>query len=160
MIQKVNSTNGLTPIGAPKVILQRGTNEGPAIGQPSLTANYNPNAPNGFAYFLFYSSGCYDSVKYDTRYATNLNGPAAGLYTKAAAPLMKSGDGKNLHSPGKNTIDLKLQQVIRLIRKTGALDISGDAQHVVFSSYECAYAQGRRQMRTGLVEIKGLNVTI
>ena len=106
MVQKVNSTTGLTAIGAPKVILQRGANEGPNIGQPSLTANYNPDAPNGFAYFLFYSSGCYDSVKYDARYATNLNGPAAGLYTKATTPLMKSGDGKNLHSPGKKKLCL------------------------------------------------------
>lgn len=101
MIQQVNATDGQTLIGAPQIILQRGSNEGPTIGSPSLTSYYNPTAANGYAYFLFYSSGCSNSVKYATRYATNIVGPSAGLYVKVATPLMKSGDGKNLHSPGK-----------------------------------------------------------
>ena len=100
MIQKVDATDGQTLIGAPQIILRRGPGEGTTIGSPSLTAYDNPGAVNGYTYFLFYSSDCSHSVKYATRYATSVKGPIAGSYIKAATPLMRSGDGKNLYSPG------------------------------------------------------------
>lgn len=90
-LQQLGS-DGVSPIGEAVTILDRDDSDGPLVEAPSIY-----RSEEGI-YFLFFSSGCYTSSDYDVKYAT---APIiVGPYTKASAPLLKSGDGPNLHAPG------------------------------------------------------------
>lgn len=91
MLQEL-SADGLSLIGAPTQILDRDDADGPLVEAPSL-----PRSPEG-AYFLFFASGCFSSPTYATSSATSTN--IAGPYTKAARPLLVTGDGANVVGPG------------------------------------------------------------
>lgn len=41
-----------------------------------------------------------------------------------------------------------------------SLDISGDADHALFTSYEYPWVRGRRQLRTARVNIVGLSASL
>ncbi|KAL1304488.1 hypothetical protein AAFC00_003478 [Neodothiora populina] len=86
-------------------------------------------------YFLFFSSGCFVTSSYTISYATSssLRGP----YTRAAAPLMQTGDGHGLIAPG-------------------GMDIWSDNQHMIFHANNAA----GRSMYTALINLSGTTVTV
>ena len=91
MLQEVGA-DGVTKVGAAVQILDRDDSDGPLIEAPSL------HRSNEGIYFLFFSSNCFTTPRYDTSYATatSVNGP----YTKAGRPLLITGDGPDLVGPG------------------------------------------------------------
>jgi beta-xylosidase len=86
------SADGLSLAGNPTQILDRDESDGPLVEAPSLYLS-----PEG-VYFLFFASGCYSSPTYATSYATSRS--IAGPYTKAARPLLITGDGAGIVGPG------------------------------------------------------------
>ncbi|KAJ3125784.1 hypothetical protein HK100_010602 [Physocladia obscura] len=95
MLQAVGN-DGVTLIGNPIQLIDRGAADGPLIEAPSLVYW------DGW-YYLFFSSNCYSTPQYDISYAvaTSVTGP----YTKVGAPnapLLITGD-YNLSSPGGAT---------------------------------------------------------
>ncbi|PGH13049.1 hypothetical protein AJ79_03886 [Helicocarpus griseus UAMH5409] len=93
-LQKVEG-DGVTKVGEPIAILDRDETAGPLVEAPSLILS-----PEG-VYFLFYSTHCYTSPKYDVRYATSRS--ITGPYVKAKESLIKTGDF-GLTSPGGATV--------------------------------------------------------
>ncbi|RMZ78457.1 hypothetical protein DV737_g3904, partial [Chaetothyriales sp. CBS 132003] len=91
MLQEV-ADDGVTKIGEPVRILDRGDQDGPLVEAPTLY-----RSDEGI-YFLFFSSNCFTTPLYDVAYATALN--ITGPYTRAGRPLLISGDGPNLVGPG------------------------------------------------------------
>lgn len=91
MLQEVDK-DGVTMIGDPIQILDRDDSDGPLIEAPSL------HLSDDGIYFLFFSSSCFTTPRYDTSYATatNIQGP----YTKSGRPLLVTGDGPDLVGPG------------------------------------------------------------
>jgi beta-xylosidase len=90
-LQQVGS-DGVSQIGNPITILDRDASDGPLVEAPSLFRSRQG------IYFLFFSSGCFTGPTYNVKYATATD--IAGPYTKASAPLIKTGDGPNLQGPG------------------------------------------------------------
>ncbi|KAB5513105.1 glycosyl hydrolase [Coniochaeta sp. 2T2.1] len=92
MMQQL-AQDGVTKIGTPFQILDRGQYDGPLIEAPSLIKS-------GSTYVLFFSSNCYSTTLYDISYATapSLSGP----YTKSSAPLLVTGN-YGLTAPGGAT---------------------------------------------------------
>lgn len=90
MLQEV-AHDGVTLIGSPVQILDRDDLDGPLIEAPSLH-----RSAEGI-YFLFYSSNCFTTPKYDVSYATatNIHGP----YTRSNRPLLITSDA-GLVGPG------------------------------------------------------------
>ena len=137
MIQEVSSTDGVTLVGNPSVLLQLSPADGPVIEAPSLA-----KATDG-TYFLFFSSNCYNGPYYDISYATA--SAVRGPYTKVQAPhapLLVSGDenGK-LNSPG------------------GA-DVSPDGTKILFHSDLKPSDPSTRQMWSAKLSIDGGYVSI
>ncbi|KAF9222898.1 glycoside hydrolase family 43 protein [Gyrodon lividus] len=92
MLQAMEA-DGLTPVGDPVQILDRGVYDGPLIEAPVLILHEG-------TYVLSFSSNCYNTDLYDISYAT---APFVfGPYTKAASPLLVTGD-YNLTAPGGAT---------------------------------------------------------
>jgi len=89
MLQKLTS-DGLSPVGNPVQILDRGQFDGPLIEAPNLLRQ------NGI-YFLFFSSNCFNTNLYDISYATATS--ITGPYTKASAPFKVTGNN-GLTAPG------------------------------------------------------------
>ncbi|PYH48956.1 glycoside hydrolase family 43 protein [Aspergillus saccharolyticus JOP 1030-1] len=87
--------DGVTPVGNPVQILQNDKSDGPLVEAPNIL-----RTPQGI-YYLFFSSHCFTSPKYNVKYAyaTSLKGP----YTRANRPLLKTGDF-DLISPGGATV--------------------------------------------------------
>jgi beta-xylosidase len=85
------SSDGLSPIGSPVTILDRGPYDGPLIEAPVLIKH------NG-TYVLFFSSNCFNTDYYDisTATAASITGP----YTKASAPLLVTNASRGLYGPG------------------------------------------------------------
>jgi beta-xylosidase len=83
------ASDGVTPLGGPRTILDRNDADGPLVEAPSL-------ARLGDKYFLFFSSNCYDKPLYDSSFAVadSIYGP----YTKRG-PLLLTGD-MGLTAPG------------------------------------------------------------
>ena len=96
LLQEVDRSDGLTLIGDAKEILDREDVDGPLIEAPSL------HLTDENIYFLFYSSHCYTTSKYNTLYATATN--IWGPYTRSQEPLFQSGDGPKLLGPGGTDI--------------------------------------------------------
>ena len=84
--------DGVTTIGEPVSILDRTDDDGPLVEAPSM------HVSNEGVYFLFFSSNCYTTTKYDVKYATATN--ISGPYTRAEGALLTTGDGPNLIAPG------------------------------------------------------------
>ncbi|PYI19482.1 Arabinanase/levansucrase/invertase [Aspergillus violaceofuscus CBS 115571] len=89
------AADGVTPVGDPVQILQNDKSDGPLVEAPNLL-----RTAQGI-YYLFFSSHCFTSPKYDVKYAyaTSLKGP----YTRADRALFKTGDF-GLKSPGGATV--------------------------------------------------------
>ena len=85
MLQKMQSDR-VTPDGNPVQILDRDNIDGPLIEAPSL--NYKDGL-----YYLFFSSNCYNSCKYDTSYATakTINQTPYDKAHAPDAPLLQKG---------------------------------------------------------------------
>jgi beta-xylosidase len=133
LLQQVGS-DGVSPISAPVPILDRDDSDGPLVEAPSLYRTADGT------YFLFFSSGCYTDTSYDAKYATATS--ITGPYTKASAPLLKSGDGPNLNGPG------------------GA-SMAADGQFMVFHANLNAPGQPlKRAMFTAKPTFSGMTVTI
>ncbi|PGH14649.1 hypothetical protein AJ80_05829 [Polytolypa hystricis UAMH7299] len=94
MLQEVEE-DGIKKIGNPVQILDRDESDGPLVEAPYITRTEEG------VYFLFYSSHCFNSKKYDVRYATSL--ALEGPYRKAKERLLKTGDF-HLTSPGGATV--------------------------------------------------------
>lgn len=90
MLQEVG-LDGISLVGDAVQILDRDEIDGPLIEAPSLH-----RSEEGI-YFLFFSSNCFTTPKYDVSYATATN--IYGPYTKAARPLLVTSDA-NLVGPG------------------------------------------------------------
>ncbi|KAI1617564.1 alpha-N-arabinofuranosidase [Exophiala viscosa] len=90
MLQEV-AADGVTPIGNPVELLDRDDVDGPLIEAPALH-----RSPEG-VYFLFYSSNCFTTPKYDVSYATATN--VLGPYTRSNRPLLITSDA-GLVGPG------------------------------------------------------------
>ena len=133
MLQQVSPKDGITYVGNPIQILDRGQYDGPLIEAPSLVKK-------GGVYFLFFSSNCYNGPYYDTSYATASN--IAGPYAKASAALLTTGgDGGQLQSPGGTTV-------------------SPDGTKILFHADLNPSDPSIRQMWTGDIKISGTIVTI
>ncbi|CAD0097084.1 unnamed protein product [Aureobasidium mustum] len=93
MLQKL-AGDGVTPVGSPVKLLDRGDLDGPLIEAPSLMRTSNGK------YVLFFSSNCFASSNYDVTYAfaDNINGPYVKL-----GPIMVTGTD-NLYSPGGQSV--------------------------------------------------------
>ena len=103
MMQEVSGSDGVTLIGSPKQILDRGQYDGPLVEAPSMTRVQHPTAKGGWMYILFFSSNCYAGGLYDSSYATSINGIWNGGkdYEKSTKPLLVTGNlGGRLYSPG------------------------------------------------------------
>ena len=103
MLQVVGP-DGITKIGDPVQILSRDADDGPLVEAPYLVLYKG-------IYFLFYSSHCFNSPDYNTKYATapSITGP----YTKAASPLLVSGgDDGALNSPGGASVSRDGTQMV------------------------------------------------
>ena len=95
MLQALDPS-GLNVSGSPITLSDREPSDGPLIEAPTLVKS------DQGVYFLFFSSGCTRSDSYDVKYATaeKIDGP----YTRAAAPLLKSGDYGGLVAPGSVSV--------------------------------------------------------
>lgn len=91
------AADGFTPGSGPFTILDHnGTAEYHGVVEaPSL-------AKSGSDYYLFFSSGCYNTGTYNLNYATSK--AITGPYTRAEEPLLVTGD-YNLTAPGGASID-------------------------------------------------------
>ncbi|MCJ1245887.1 hypothetical protein MMC30_003091 [Trapelia coarctata] len=139
MLQQVNSKDGNTLVGAPTQLLDRGPEDGPLIEAPSMMRAADILGKNP-VYILFYSSNVFTTAQYSINYATSKNGIKAP-YTKAAAPLLQTGDNAGkLFGPG-------------------GLDVGVGGQKVVFHS---GYDGGSivHQMWTGQIAVNGTTVYI
>ena len=88
--------DGVTPVNDPIKILEHDNNsDGPLVESPSLI-----RTAEGI-YYLFFSSHCFNSPKYDIKYASSLS--LKGPYARAKWPLLRSGDF-GLNSPGGATV--------------------------------------------------------
>ncbi|KAF8317376.1 hypothetical protein DL93DRAFT_2165636 [Clavulina sp. PMI_390] len=130
--------DGWSPIGPQVQLLDKDDSDGPLIEAPSLTMVKDPSAAGGYLYMLFYSSHCYNSGDYDSKYATSVNG-IRGPYTKASASLLSTGiDG--MCSPG-------------------GLDVGPDASRVMFHADQGTSAN-TRLVRTGTISIDVTSRTV
>jgi len=91
MLQEVNK-DGITLIGPAVEILDRDRDDGPLIEAPSL------HRSDEGVYFLFFSSNCFTTPRYDVSYATATD--IWGPYTRSEQPLLATGDGPDLVGPG------------------------------------------------------------
>lgn len=96
MLQAVEA-DGITHTSSPATqILDRDASDGVLVEAPNLIL------VDG-TYYLFFSSNCFNSADYNTKYATASN--VRGPYQKASSPLLASGgDGGLLFSPGGATV--------------------------------------------------------
>ncbi|RJE25012.1 Glycosyl hydrolases family 43 [Aspergillus sclerotialis] len=94
MLQEVKS-DGVTRVGDPVQILDINKSDGPLVEAPNII-----RTENGM-YYLFFSSHCFTSPKYNVKYAysKSLKGP----YKRAHRALLKTGDF-GLTSPGGATV--------------------------------------------------------
>ncbi|KIW96948.1 uncharacterized protein Z519_02339 [Cladophialophora bantiana CBS 173.52] len=90
MLQEVGP-DGTTLIGDAIELLDRDEFDGPLIEAPSL------HRSDEGIYFLFFSSNCFTTPKYDVSYATATN--IWGPYTKSSRPLLVTSDA-DLTGPG------------------------------------------------------------
>lgn len=94
MLQLLKS-DGVTPDGNPKKLLDRDESDGPLVEAPSIVLRDG-------TYYLTYSSHMFNTKDYDVRYATAPS--VTGPYTKAKGQLLKTGDltgaGDELMAPG------------------------------------------------------------
>lgn len=90
MLQEVGP-DGISHIGDPVAILDRDVYDGPLIEAPTL------HRSDEGVYFLFFSSNCFTTPKYDVSYATasDIHGP----YTRCNRPLLVTSDA-DLVGPG------------------------------------------------------------
>lgn len=93
MLQQLEA-DGITPVGDPIELLDRGDADGPLIEAPSLIL------VNG-VYILFFSSNCYSTTLYDISYATASS--VTGPFTKSSAPLAVTDNPFDLTAPGGAT---------------------------------------------------------
>lgn len=92
MLQEVDPNDGITIIGDPVQLLDRSMDDGPLIEAPAMYLSKEG------IYFLFFSASCFTTPNYHTSYATSLD--ISGPYSRAARPLLISGDGLNIEGPG------------------------------------------------------------
>ncbi|RDW69292.1 arabinanase [Coleophoma cylindrospora] len=94
MLQQM-AADGITAVGDPVQILDRGDADGPLVEAPSLVRT------SAGTYILFFSSNCFSTTLYDVSYATASS--VKGPYTKSSAPLLVTGD-YGLQAPGGATV--------------------------------------------------------
>ncbi|GAB7347812.1 hypothetical protein MBLNU459_g5350t2 [Dothideomycetes sp. NU459] len=129
MLQPV-AADGITFTGASSALIDNNGDSDQGIVEAPVLIRTRDGT-----YVLFFSSGCYATSHYTVSYATasNLTGP----YTRSATPLMATGDGRGLNSPG-------------------GMDIWSDNQHMVFHAYSSA---GGRSMYTAMITVSGTTVS-
>lgn len=135
-IAPLDPRTGTSFLGPATTLLDRDPDtDGPLIEAPSL-AYYAPEK----LYILFFSSHCFNTVFYDTKYAVSRQ--ILGPYVKAKKPLLLSGDfGGKLKSPG------------------GA-EVSPDASRIMFHADRKAGDASVREMWVGELSVRGGVVTI
>jgi beta-xylosidase len=115
-------------------LLDRIDEDGPLIEAPSL------HVSSDGIYFLFYSSDCFTTPRYDIRYATATN--VSGPYTRASEALLTTGDGPDLIGPG------------------GADVASHDGGYMVFHAHAGLSGGRIREMYTARPKFDGHKVLI
>ncbi|PWY90898.1 Arabinanase/levansucrase/invertase [Aspergillus heteromorphus CBS 117.55] len=102
MLQELEN-DGVTPTGDPVQILTNEKVDGPLVEAPNIIRS------DEGVYYLFFSSHCFTSSKYNVKYAysTSLRGP----YTRAERALFQSGDF-GLKSPGGATVSPNGTQMV------------------------------------------------
>lgn len=85
LLQEVDPNDGVTLVGLPIQLFDRDALDGPLIEAPAMYLTTEG------VYFLFFSSHCFTTPLYHTVYATATN--ITGPYTRAARPLLITGDG-------------------------------------------------------------------
>ncbi|KAF2087839.1 glycoside hydrolase family 43 protein [Saccharata proteae CBS 121410] len=132
--------DGITPIGPPITLLNNaGLSDSGVIEAPSLIKSWSGT------YFLFFSSGCYDTDTYTVSYATapSITGP----YTRRGA-LLKTGDA------GSSGAGVALQS-------PGGADVYWDNRHMVFhATTSAAGAQLVRELYVAEISVQGTTVLI
>lgn len=98
MLQEVDLDDGITLIDQPTKLLDRDALDGPLIEAPAMYKSHES------IYFLFFSSNCFSTPLYDVSYATAIN--VTGPYTKAARPLLVTGDADLVGPGGLDVLDL------------------------------------------------------
>jgi beta-xylosidase len=93
MLQQLEA-DGVTPVGSPIELLDRGDADGPLIEAPNMLLYEG-------TYFLFFSSNCYSTTLYDVSYATASS--VRGPFTKSSAPLMVTNNPFEITAPGGAT---------------------------------------------------------
>ncbi len=93
MLQEVGP-DGVTKVGAAVRIFDRSADDGPLVEAPNLV-----RTDDGL-YILFYSSWCYSTDRYNTKYAMAQS--VAGNYTRGGAALLQTGTF-GLTAPGGAT---------------------------------------------------------
>ena len=132
MLQRL-APDGITPVGTPIKLLDRGPYDGPVIEAPSLIYHQG-------TYILFFSSNCYNGPYYDVSYA--MASAVGGPYTKSSKPLLlPGGDGGKLDSPG------------------GA-DASQDGKKLVFHADQTYESVTVSEMGTAEITVKGSEVSV
>ncbi|KAF2861916.1 glycoside hydrolase family 43 protein [Piedraia hortae CBS 480.64] len=117
------STDGLTFTGpAITLIDNAGSSDEGVLEAPSLTKSRG-------RYYLFYSSGCFTTDRYQVNYAVSEN--LTSGWKKAAEPLLQTG--------------------VSGLRAPGGADLDPDGKHFVFHAGEV----GARGMYTARVELRG-----
>ena len=142
MLQEVDSNDGITLIGSPIEILNKGKEDGPLIEAPSI-ARVVDQGTNQPVYVLFYSSNLFTTKYYDVKYAISTTG-IRGPYIKSERPLLATGSNNGkLFAPG-------------------GLDVGLDGHMVVFHAGADANPTSVfvRNLWTGRVNINNTVVTI
>lgn len=126
--------DGITTVGDPVTILDIDKSDGPLVEAPDII-----RLDDG-TYYLFFSSHCFSSLGYDVKYAhaKSLKGP----YTRAARPLLQTGDF-GLEAPGGATVSRDGSKIVFHANcekwrcmYAAAIDIRSNNNTVVMSSLQ------------------------
>ncbi|KAK5663009.1 hypothetical protein OQA88_6423 [Cercophora sp. LCS_1] len=99
VVQEVEVEDGVTKVGAPNEVLDRGQEDGPLVEAPSLFS-VGTTRLGGGGYVMLYSNHCWDSAGYTVSWATA--GAITGPWRKRGV-LIGTGDW-NLTAPGGATV--------------------------------------------------------
>ena len=125
-------TDGISKVGESVTILDINDTDGPLVEAPDIV-----RLDDG-TYYLFFSSHCFTSLGYNVKYAhsKSLKGP----YTRAARPLLQTGDF-DLKAPGGATVSPDGSKMVFHANcgswrcmYAAAIDIHSGNNTVVFSS--------------------------
>lgn len=108
MLQEVSAADGYTFIGTPVEVMDRVFADGLLVEGPAL-GRYQVPGTSESIYVLFFSSHLFNGPGYNIKYAIAAN--VKGPYTRAQAPLLKTGMGFNGELDGPGGIDVGVSEL-------------------------------------------------